>query len=72
MAHAKSTQLKAKNKKAKKTKIRKHIAIRFESSNPKVVTVNAKGKLTAKKKGNAKIYVVAQNGIAKTIKVTVK
>jgi len=71
-ALVKSTKLKAKIKKAKKTKVRKHVNIRFESTNPKVVTVNAKGKLTAKTKGTAKIYVIAQNGIAKTVKVTVK
>ncbi|GEM_PF-992694 len=71
-ALVKSTKLKATIKKAKKTKVRKHVNIRFESTNPKVVTVNAKGKLTAKTKGTAMIYVIAQNGIAKTVKVTVK
>jgi uncharacterized protein YjdB len=34
--------------------------------------VNAKGKITGKKKGTATIYVYAQNGLYKTVKVTVK
>ena len=46
--------------------------LRFTSNNPKVATVNAKGKVTAKAKGTAIIYVQTINGIWKTCKVTVK
>ena len=37
-------------------KIKKHVALRFESTNTKVVTVNSKGKITGKSKGSATIY----------------
>lgn len=46
--------------------------LRFISNNPKVAAVNAKGKVTAKAKGTAIIYVQTINGIWKTCKVTVK
>lgn len=46
--------------------------LRFTSNNPKVATVNAKGKVTAKSKGTATIYVQTINGIWKTCRVTVK
>jgi len=50
-----------------------HIAkFRYESSNKKVATVNKKGKIKGISKGKATIYVYAQNGFYKTIKVTVK
>lgn len=56
-----------------KKKVRTHIRIvRFESSNKKVATVSKTGKIKAKKKGKCTIYVYAQNGIYKTVKVTVK
>lgn len=57
-------------KKDKKTK--RHRAICYESSNTKIATVNSKGKIKAKKKGKCTIYVYAQNGVYKTVKVTVK
>lgn len=46
----------------------------WTSSNPKVATVNAKGKVTAKKKGTAKITAKAKDGSGKkaTIKIRVK
>ena len=57
--------------KGKKTQI--HIAkFRYESSNTKVATVSKTGVVTAKKKGTVYIYVYAQNGIYKKVKVTVK
>jgi uncharacterized protein YjdB len=43
----------------------------FKSSNTKVAKVNAKGVVTALKKGTAKIT-VTNNGVKKTFKVTVK
>ncbi len=56
-----------------KKKVDVHIArFRYESSDKSVVTVNKKGKITAKKKGTAYIYVIAQNGIYKRVKISVK
>ena len=56
----------------KDKKIKKHRAICYESSNTKIATVNSKGKIKAKKKGKCTIYVYAQNGVYKSVKVTVK
>ncbi|MDY3275546.1 MAG: Ig-like domain-containing protein [Agathobacter sp.] len=52
--------------------IKQHVEIRYETSNSKVATVNSKGVITAKGKGTCYIYVYAQNGVYKRIKVTVK
>lgn len=50
-----------------------HISkFRYESSAPAVASVNSKGKIKAKKKGSAYIYIIAQNGKYKKIKITVK
>ena len=75
----KSITLKAgKTKKIKpilksKKKVKTHIAkFRYESSNKKVATVTKKGVIKAKKKGSCTIYVYAQNGLCKTVKVKVK
>lgn len=56
----------------KDKKIKRHRAICYESSNTKIATVNSKGRIKAKKKGKCTIYVYAQNGVYKTVKVTVK
>ena len=53
-------------------KIAKHTNIKFESSKSSVAKVNKNGTITAKKKGTATIYVYAQNGVYKKVKVTVK
>lgn len=53
-------------------KVKKLSAIRFESSDPKIATVSAKGVVKGIGKGSCKIYFYAQNGVAKTVKVTVK
>ena len=47
-------------------------ALRYVSSDKKVATVDASGKITAKGKGSCKVYVIAVNGASKTISVTVK
>lgn len=47
-------------------------AIRYESTDKKVVTVNSKGRITAKEKGTSYVYAYAQNGVYKRIKVTVE
>ena len=52
--------------------IKKHQEIKFESSNSKVAFVTSKGVIKAKKKGACYIYVYAQNGIYKRIKVIVR
>ncbi len=53
-------------------KVQRHRKVKYESSNPAVAKVNGKGKITAKKKGTAYIYVYPQNGLYKKVKVTVK
>ena len=69
----KSKKIKASYKLPKGKKTKTHIAkFRYESTNKKVVTVSKKGKLKAKKKGTAYIYVYAQNGVFAKIKVKVK
>lgn len=62
-------RLKTKGKGAFKTHIAK---FRYESSNPKIATVSKKGKIKGIKKGSCNIYIYAQNGIYKQVKVTVK
>ena len=66
LAKGKTVRLLASYTKAKKT------SMRFQSSNTKIATVSAKGYVKGKKKGKAYIYVYAQNGVYKTIKVIVK
>ena len=46
--------------------------IRYATSNAKIATVSAKGKITAKKKGSCEIIVTAPNGLTKKIKLKVK
>ena len=59
-------------KKGKKLATGHAAALRYTSNNPTVAAVNAKGKVTARAKGTAVIYVQTINGIWKTVKVTVK
>ncbi len=63
--------IKAKEVKKDKT-IKRHRKISYESSNPKVASVSSKGVVKAKKKGTCYIYVYAQNGVFKKVKITVK
>lgn len=73
LSTGKTFKLKAKAvKQSKKLKVSVHRKIKYESSNTKVVTVSAKGVITAKKKGTCTVYVYAQSGTYKKIKVTVK
>ena len=53
-------------------KVKKCVSLRYESDNPAVAKVSKSGKITAKKKGTAAIRVYAQNGVYKTVKVTVR
>ncbi|MBQ5441123.1 MAG: Ig-like domain-containing protein [Firmicutes bacterium] len=69
----KSLKLEAKQIKVTKSlKARKHVAIRYESSNKKIATVTTKGVIKAKAKGTCYVYIYAQNGVYKRIKVVVK
>ncbi len=67
----KTATIKAKEIKESKP-IKRHRKLVYESSNKKVATVSKSGKIKAKGKGKCKIYVYAQNGVYKTITVTVK
>ncbi len=49
-----------------------HRKISYESANPKIAKVTAKGKITAIAKGTCTIYVYSQSGLFKKITVTVK
>ena len=57
----------------RKKKALSHAAkLRYYTSNRKTAVVSAKGKITAKHKGTCLVYVIANNGVSKKIKVTVK
>ena len=57
----------------KKLLPKKHIVpYRYFSTNDKVASVSKTGKIKGKKKGTCTIYVVATNGVKKSIKVTVR
>ena len=56
-----------------KKKVATHIAkFRYESLDESIATVDKKGKIKGVGKGTTKILVYTQNGLSKTIKVTVK
>lgn len=46
--------------------------VKYVVSDPDIVKISAKGKITGKKKGKTEIYVFVQNGNSKKITVTVK
>ena len=71
LSQGKSTQITAKEIRKDKP-IRHHRNLCYASSNSKVATVTPSGKITATGKGTCKIWVYAQNGVYKTITVTVK
>lgn len=58
--------------KASGRNVKKYAAVRYESSKPSVATVTVSGKIKAAGKGSCKIYVYAQSGLRRVIKVTVK
>lgn len=68
----KTFKLKAKLKKPKKGKVKIHRPIKYETLNPKVATVNAKGVIKGVKKGTTSVFAYAQNGTCAKVKVTVK
>ena len=53
-------------------KAQNHAHLRYESGDTKVATVSGKGIVKGIGKGKCTIYIYAQNGIAKEVKVTVK
>ena len=53
-------------------KVSVHRKVAWESSNPKVATVNSKGKIKAIAKGTCYIYAYTQNGIFKKVRVKVE
>ena len=59
-------------KQSPKLELKAHRKLMYESTNKKVATVNAKGKIKAKGKGTCYVYVYAHNGVYKRIKVTVR
>ncbi|MDE6626032.1 MAG: Ig-like domain-containing protein [Lachnospiraceae bacterium] len=71
LAVSKTFKIKASEVKLDK-KIRQHRGIKYESDNSNVATVDKKGVVKAKQKGTCYIYVYAQNGVYKRIKITVK
>lgn len=46
-------------------------ALKYVSTNPKVISVTKSGKVTALKTGKARIYVIALNGVRKAMEITV-
>ncbi|MBQ5441604.1 MAG: hypothetical protein IIU36_05000 [Firmicutes bacterium] len=56
----------------KSLKARKHVPIRYESSNKTIAKVTSKGVIKALKKGTCYVYVYAQNGVYKKVRVVVK
>ena len=67
----KTAQIKAKEVKKDK-KIERHRKLCYESSNTKVATVTPDGLIRATGKGTCTIWVYAQTGVYKTLKITVK
>ena len=67
-AKIKATEVPAENGKT----IHHHRDICYESSDRRIATVTKSGKIIAKGKGTCKIWVYAQNGVYKTIIITVK
>jgi hypothetical protein len=73
VAIGKTTKLKVKQKPVKKKlKVKKHCPPRYETSNPRIAVVSTKGIIAGKAKGSCIVYVYAQNGVCKELKVTVK
>ena len=66
-------KLGAKVKKADSSLTLKKIhGVKYASTNPKIAKVSKKGTITGVSKGTCYVYVYAQNGVYKKIKVTVE
>ena len=57
---------------ARNKPIKQHVNIKYESTNTKIATVTRNGRIKAKSAGTCTIYVYAQNGMYRKVKVTVK
>lgn len=57
---------------SRKLTVKKHVGLRYESTNKKIASVSSKGVIKAKTRGTCYVYVYAQNGLFKKIKVVVK
>ncbi len=68
----KTFKLKAKEIAEAKKRIKIHRKLSYESNNNKIATVTNKGVIKAKAKGKCFVYVYAQNGVSKKVKVIVK
>lgn len=64
--------IRAKAVKTSGKKVLRHRALAYESTKKSVATVTKKGKIKAKAPGTCYIYVYAQNGVCKRIRLTVK
>lgn len=59
-------------KKKGKKRLKHEDKFRYQTSNKKIATVSRSGVIRGKKAGRCKVYVIAENGVRKVIKVTVK
>ncbi|MCR5103475.1 MAG: Ig-like domain-containing protein, partial [Eubacterium sp.] len=59
-------------KESSKLQIKKINGLKYASTNPSIAKVSKKGVITGVKKGTCYVYVYAQNGVYKKIKVTVQ
>ena len=59
-------------KQSRKKIVRKHVAMRYESSNEMIAKVSSKGKIKAVSRGTCYVCAYAQNGVYKRIRVRVK
>ena len=59
-------------KAAKDLKLKNYRSVRFESSDSSIASVTGKGTVKGKKKGSCSIYIYAQNGAVKKLKVSVR
>ena len=68
----KARTLKVEVRKPGKTTVRKFLPLAYESTDPSVASVSAKGKIKAVGKGACYVYVFAQNGVSDRVKVRVR
>ena len=66
----KKVQLKANIKKGKQA-VKEYRKLSYETSNKKIATVSAKGVIKVVRKGTCYVYIYAQNGVYRKVKVTI-
>ena len=57
---------------SKKLKVKQHRGLKYEITDTKTATVSKNGVIKGKKKGSCYVYIYAQNGVSKKLKVIVK